>query len=124
MLCQVVVHRKVYKDFTDVRFAQSIPAHEGAIWTMKFSICENFLATAGQDHLVKVWKVSPTENVIEESESPKSGGETKVHDKSSIALSPDHARRNSTKSFPSSPNHPRYNDSFFLEIGGGGGGGV
>ena len=51
------VHRKAYKELTDLRLVQSVQAHNGAVWTMKFSVCGTMLATAGQDGLVKVWKV-------------------------------------------------------------------
>lgn len=29
--------------------------HQGAIWTMKFSHCGRLLASAGQDHVLRVW---------------------------------------------------------------------
>ena len=57
MPVRVHVHRKAYKELTDLRLVQSFQAHNGAVWTMKFSVCGTMLATAGQDGLVKIWKV-------------------------------------------------------------------
>jgi len=56
---QVKVHvvRKGFKDFTKVKVIQSVKAHEGAVWCMKFSRTGKFLATAGQDKIVRVWTI-------------------------------------------------------------------
>ena len=56
-MLQVFTHRRSFKDFSDVRLVQKVDAHEGAIWTMKFSNCGKYLATSGQDLVVKVWRV-------------------------------------------------------------------
>ena len=52
---KVLVNRKVYKEFTEMRLIQTIHAHEDAVWTMKFSHTGEYLATAGQDRIVRVW---------------------------------------------------------------------
>ncbi|ACO63484.1 predicted protein, partial [Micromonas commoda] len=42
-------------EFTEMRLIQTIHAHEDAVWTMKFSHTGEYLATAGQDRIVRVW---------------------------------------------------------------------
>lgn len=39
------VYRKSYKELTDLRLVQQIPAHQGVVWTMKFSRNGKYLAT-------------------------------------------------------------------------------
>ncbi|XP_071950373.1 WD repeat-containing protein 44-like [Antedon mediterranea] len=48
-------HKGPY-DFDQLKLAQELGSeNSGAIWTMKFSLCGRLLATAGQDHLLRVW---------------------------------------------------------------------
>ena len=54
---RVSVNRKVYKEFTELRRVQTLRAHEDAVWTMKFNHSGRFLATAGQDRVVRVWEL-------------------------------------------------------------------
>lgn len=54
---RVSVNRKVYKEFTELRCVQTLRAHEDAVWTMKFNHSGRFLATAGQDRVVRVWEL-------------------------------------------------------------------
>lgn len=54
---KVQVRRKAYKEFPAVLLSQSIHAHEGPIWVIKFSCDGKYLATAGQDAIVKIWEV-------------------------------------------------------------------
>ena len=56
---KVSVHRKIYKEFTRLKFSQEMKGHVGAVWCMKFSHCGSFLASAGQDTTVRVWKLLP-----------------------------------------------------------------
>ena len=49
------MNRKMYKEFTELRLVQTLHAHEDAVWTMKFSHAGEYLATAGQDRIVRVW---------------------------------------------------------------------
>jgi len=50
-------HRKSYKELTGLYMCQEIHAHQGAIWTMKFSSNWRYLASAGEDRTVHVWQV-------------------------------------------------------------------
>lgn len=54
---KVLTSRKNFKEFSGLRLVQSIYAHEGVIWVAKFSKSGRYLATAGQDTNVIVWKV-------------------------------------------------------------------
>jgi WD40 repeat protein len=45
------------RDFENVCCVQSVSAHAGAIWICKFSHSGKYLATGGQDGIVRVWKV-------------------------------------------------------------------
>ena len=54
---KVQVHKKIYKEFTDLRIVQEIGAHKGAVWSMKFSLDGLYLASAGQDEIVRIWQV-------------------------------------------------------------------
>ncbi len=54
---KVHVNRKGFKDFSKVKVIQSVKGHEGAVWCMKFSRTGKFLATAGQDRIVRVWAI-------------------------------------------------------------------
>jgi len=53
---KVYVHRKLYREFTDVRMGQELKAHKGAVWCMKMSLDGQYLASAGQDTAVRVWQ--------------------------------------------------------------------
>ncbi|PKA46532.1 Coatomer subunit beta'-3 [Apostasia shenzhenica] len=50
--------RKQSKEFSAVYMGQNFPAHQGAISTMKFSPDGEYLASGGEDGVVRVWKVN------------------------------------------------------------------
>ncbi|XP_074311076.1 uncharacterized protein LOC141646961 [Silene latifolia] len=52
---------KSVKDLTAVYKSQEIQAHNGSIWTIKFSLDGRYLATAGEDCVIHVWQVVEAE---------------------------------------------------------------
>ncbi|CAN4102872.1 unnamed protein product [Withania somnifera] len=52
---------KSCKELTAVYKTQEILAHNGAIWTIKFSLDGKYLASAGEDCIIHVWQVTESE---------------------------------------------------------------
>ncbi|GLT92533.1 hypothetical protein SLE2022_103670 [Rubroshorea leprosula] len=52
---------KSFKELSALHLCQEIQAHEGSIWTMKFSSDARFLASAGEDKVIHVWEVQECE---------------------------------------------------------------
>ncbi|XP_074588804.1 uncharacterized protein LOC141844704 [Curcuma longa] len=50
-------------EITEFRMTQEIAAHKGLIRTMKLSPCGMYLATGGEDSVIRVWKVRNVEGV-------------------------------------------------------------
>lgn len=72
---KVHVNRKVYKEYTDMRLIQVLHAHEDAVWTMKFSHHGEYLATAGQDRVVRVWALDREDGVVNGGSGGRGEGE-------------------------------------------------
>lgn len=55
--------RKRTKELSSLYAGQEFQAHEGSILTMKFSLDGQYLASAGEDGIVRVWKVNEAERL-------------------------------------------------------------
>ncbi|CAN1725414.1 WD repeat-containing protein 44 [Linum perenne] len=71
---RVKQYGKSYKQLTALYKMQEIRAHTGSIWTIKFSLDGRYLASAGEDCVIHVWKVLETERKNESLlEKPENG---------------------------------------------------
>lgn len=52
---------KSHKELTVLYKSQEIHAHNGSIWTIKFSLDGKYLASAGEDCIIHVWQVIESE---------------------------------------------------------------
>ncbi|OIV98639.1 hypothetical protein TanjilG_12762 [Lupinus angustifolius] len=52
---------KSQKELSALHLCQELQAHEGCIWTIKFSLDGHFLASAGEDKVIHVWEVQECE---------------------------------------------------------------
>ncbi|KAK6287352.1 hypothetical protein POUND7_013531 [Theobroma cacao] len=57
----VLPNKKGYMEFTALYMRQEIQAHKGFIWTMKFSPDGQYLASGGEDGVVRIWHVTSTD---------------------------------------------------------------
>lgn len=60
-LMKVQQRKKRCMELTAVYAGQEIRAHKGIIWTMKFSPDGQYLASGGEDGIVRIWSVSSVE---------------------------------------------------------------
>jgi len=54
-------HGKSVKELTALYKSQEIRAHNGSVWTIKFSLDGRYLASAGEDCVIHVWQVVESE---------------------------------------------------------------
>lgn len=50
-------NKKRWLEFSEVYIGQEIKAHKGLVWTMKFSPKGDYLASGGEDGVVRIWRV-------------------------------------------------------------------
>ncbi|KAJ9177781.1 hypothetical protein P3X46_012955 [Hevea brasiliensis] len=55
---KVKQNKKSCMEFTGVYKGQELQAHKGIIWTMKFSPDGQYLATGGEDQILRIWRVT------------------------------------------------------------------
>ncbi|XWS55670.1 hypothetical protein CRYUN_Cryun09bG0021000 [Craigia yunnanensis] len=78
---------KSYKELSALHLCQEIQAHEGSIWTIRFSTDTRFLASAGEDKIIHVWEVQECEVMSMNEGSLTPGNLTPLHP--SLSLSQD-----------------------------------
>ncbi|XP_058078023.1 uncharacterized protein LOC131226255 isoform X2 [Magnolia sinica] len=52
---------KPYKELTALYMSQEVRAHNGSIWSIKFSSDGRYLASAGEDRVIHIWQVVESE---------------------------------------------------------------
>lgn len=60
---RVEVNRKLRRELSDLSMVQRLRGHQSSVWVAKFSPCGRFLATAGQDTVLRVWRVAGAADV-------------------------------------------------------------
>ncbi|KAK7395319.1 hypothetical protein VNO78_15870 [Psophocarpus tetragonolobus] len=67
---------KSQKELSALHLCQEFQAHEGCVWTIKFSLDGKYLASAGEDKVIHVWEVQECEVM---SMRPEEGNLTPIH---------------------------------------------
>ncbi|TKY63269.1 WD repeat-containing protein 44 [Spatholobus suberectus] len=52
---------KSHKELSALHLCQEFQAHEGCVWTIKFSLDGRYLASAGEDRVIHLWEVQECE---------------------------------------------------------------
>lgn len=83
-------HGKSQKDLTALYTCQEIQAHQGSIWTIKFSSDARYLASAGEDRVIRVWEVQECE-ILSPSGDPMVAEHHHHHPQPLAEISPMHS---------------------------------
>ncbi|XP_058721846.1 uncharacterized protein LOC131593382 [Vicia villosa] len=67
---------KSQKELSALHLCQEFQAHEGCVWTIKFSLDGRYLASAGDDKVIHIWEVQECEVM---SMKPEEGNLTPIH---------------------------------------------
>ncbi|RZC19712.1 WD repeat-containing protein 44 [Glycine soja] len=67
---------KAHKELSALHLCQEFQAHEGCVWTIRFSLDGRYLASAGEDRVIHVWEVQECEVM---SLRPDEGSLTPLH---------------------------------------------
>ncbi|KAK2657883.1 hypothetical protein Ddye_010935 [Dipteronia dyeriana] len=95
---------KSYKELSALHLCQEIQAHEGSIWTIKFSYDTRYMGSAGEDKVIHVWEVQECEVTSMNSEgymTPLHPSMSPIHP--SMCSSPDKTTTGSVEGSPKSP---------------------
>ncbi|KAK0585437.1 hypothetical protein LWI29_028588 [Acer saccharum] len=95
---------KSYKELSALHLCQEIQAHEGSIWTIKFSYDTRYMASAGEDKVIHLWEVQECEVTSMNNEgnmTPLHPSMSPIHP--SMCSSPDRTTTGSVEGPPKSP---------------------
>lgn len=79
----VQANKKEAPYFQGLRLGQTLQSHTGPVWVMKFSVDGHYLATAGQDHVVLVWRVLGAQEQQAQAQEGVDGHESKSSERAS-----------------------------------------
>ncbi|CAK7355030.1 unnamed protein product [Dovyalis caffra] len=82
---KVKQNKKGCMEFSGVYMGQEIQAHKGFIWTMKFSPDGQYLATGGEDRIIRIWRVTSVDSSCKSFISEGNSDSHLNEDKSSLS---------------------------------------
>ncbi|KAL2614095.1 hypothetical protein R1flu_025787 [Riccia fluitans] len=92
---KVHVVKKSQRELSNLHLAQEIHAHQGAIWTMKFSNDGRYLASAGQDRVIHIREV--VDHPIDKDFDGKDGIQDSAGERWETNASDPHGKKGSAK---------------------------
>ncbi|KAI7739295.1 hypothetical protein M8C21_026630, partial [Ambrosia artemisiifolia] len=97
---------KPLKEFSALHLCQKIQAHDGSIWTMRFSFNGHYLASGGEDKVIRVWEVQECDV-----HSMRSGDDTSASPPDNMPSLPDNSttdKKKKSKNNKKKPEVPEY----------------